>query len=112
MPPFLGCKFDNRDYFVRQRCDLKNALGNAAIWKTHLATLRFEKRIWQRRLIATFHHFLPFFSVWFGVLFIRQGVYQDAIFRFKVYIPDNYPDGDCPVKKCKKEKKEKKGKET
>jgi len=33
---------------------------------------------------------------WFGVLFIRQGLYQEGVFRFQVHIPDNYPDGDCP----------------
>ena len=36
-------------------------------------------------------------SGWFGVLFIRQGMYQEGIFRFKMNIPENYPDGDCPV---------------
>lgn len=34
--------------------------------------------------------------VWYGVLFIRQGAYQEGIFRFQVIIPDNYPDGDVP----------------
>ena len=49
--------------------------------------------------------------LWFGVLFIRQGPYQegvfrsiefclnpvtDALLRFQVHIPDNYPDGDVP----------------
>lgn len=34
--------------------------------------------------------------VWFGVIFIRHGLYQDGVFKFTVYIPDNYPDGDCP----------------
>lgn len=33
---------------------------------------------------------------WFGVLFIRQGPYQEGVFRFQVQIPDNYPDGDVP----------------
>lgn len=33
---------------------------------------------------------------WFGIIFIRQGIYQEGIFRFKILIPDNYPDGDCP----------------
>lgn len=33
---------------------------------------------------------------WFGVLFIRQGHYQEGVFRFQVIIPDNYPDGDVP----------------
>ena len=37
------------------------------------------------------------FSVWYGILFIRQGLYQEGVFRFKVTIPDNFPDGDCPV---------------
>jgi len=34
--------------------------------------------------------------LWFGVLFIRQGPYQEGVFRFQVMIPDNYPDGDVP----------------
>ncbi|XP_076363974.1 AKT-interacting protein-like isoform X1 [Tachypleus tridentatus] len=34
---------------------------------------------------------------WFGVLFIRQGLYQGGVFRFTLYMPDNYPDGDCPL---------------
>ena len=39
--------------------------------------------------------FVP--AVWLGVLFIRQGLYQEGVFRFSLIIPDNYPDGDCPV---------------
>nr|KAF6318166.1 AKT interacting protein [Pipistrellus kuhlii] len=35
-------------------------------------------------------------NLWFGVIFIRHGLYQDGVFKFTVYIPDNYPDGDCP----------------
>lgn len=34
--------------------------------------------------------------IWYGVLFMRQGLYQEGVFRFKVTIPDNFPDGDCP----------------
>lgn len=34
---------------------------------------------------------------WFGVIFIRQGLYQGAVFRFTLYVPDNYPDCDCPI---------------
>uniref|UniRef100_A0A8C1VJV7 Akt interacting protein n=1 Tax=Cyprinus carpio TaxID=7962 RepID=A0A8C1VJV7_CYPCA len=34
--------------------------------------------------------------MWFGVIFIRHGLYQDGVFKFTVYIPDNFPDGDCP----------------
>ena len=39
----------------------------------------------------------PYFTVWHGVLFIRQGMYQEGIFRFILTIPENFPDGDCPV---------------
>lgn len=35
--------------------------------------------------------------VWFGVIFIRQGSYQEGIFRFNLHIPENYPDGDVPT---------------
>ncbi|XP_066933995.1 protein AKTIP homolog [Clytia hemisphaerica] len=34
--------------------------------------------------------------IWFGVVFIRQGVYQNGVFRFTMTIPPTYPDGDCP----------------
>ncbi|KAG9474829.1 hypothetical protein GDO78_003344 [Eleutherodactylus coqui] len=34
--------------------------------------------------------------MWFGVIFMRHGLYQDGVFKFTVYIPDNYPDGECP----------------
>ncbi|XP_021364429.1 AKT-interacting protein-like isoform X2 [Mizuhopecten yessoensis] len=34
--------------------------------------------------------------VWYGVLFIRQGLYQEGAFKFTVIIPDNFPNGDCP----------------
>lgn len=34
--------------------------------------------------------------VWNGVIFIRQGFYQNAVFRFSLRIPENYPCGDCP----------------
>jgi len=34
--------------------------------------------------------------VWNGVVFVRQGIYRDAIFRFSINIPDNFPDGDSP----------------
>ncbi|XP_021923601.1 protein crossbronx homolog isoform X2 [Zootermopsis nevadensis] len=34
--------------------------------------------------------------LWFGVLFVRQGVYQGGIFRFCIQIPEGFPDGECP----------------
>uniref|UniRef100_A0A6A7FT12 AKT-interacting protein-like n=2 Tax=Hirondellea gigas TaxID=1518452 RepID=A0A6A7FT12_9CRUS len=34
--------------------------------------------------------------VWFGVIFIRQGDYQEGIFRFTLHIPENFPDGPVP----------------
>ena len=38
-----------------------------------------------------------FFLVWFGVQFIRQGIYQGGVFRFTISLPQNFPDGKCPV---------------
>ena len=37
-----------------------------------------------------------FITGWFGIIFLRQGIYQEGIFRFRLLIPENYPDGDCP----------------
>uniref|UniRef100_A0A8C5QCS5 UBC core domain-containing protein n=1 Tax=Leptobrachium leishanense TaxID=445787 RepID=A0A8C5QCS5_9ANUR len=34
--------------------------------------------------------------MWFGLIFIQHGLYQDGVFTFTVYIPDNYPDDECP----------------
>ncbi|XP_053965881.1 protein crossbronx isoform X1 [Anastrepha ludens] len=36
--------------------------------------------------------FVYFFLVWFGVIFVRQGFYVDAIFRFTILLPDKFPD--------------------
>lgn len=33
---------------------------------------------------------------WFGVIFVRQGLYQGGIFQFTMHIPYNFPDGDVP----------------
>lgn len=34
--------------------------------------------------------------IWNGVIFVRQGLYQEAVFKFNLNIPENYPLGDCP----------------
>ncbi|KAL5279900.1 AKTIP family protein [Megaselia abdita] len=31
-------------------------------------------------------------KIWFGVLFVRSGIYNGAIFRFNILLPDNFPD--------------------
>ena len=31
-------------------------------------------------------------SVWYGVIFLRQGYYADAVFRFTISLPDKFPD--------------------
>ncbi|OXU17506.1 hypothetical protein TSAR_014537 [Trichomalopsis sarcophagae] len=35
-------------------------------------------------------------NIWFGVQFIRQGIYQGGVFRFTITLPQNFPDGKCP----------------
>ena len=37
------------------------------------------------------------YVVWYGVLFIHHGIYEEGAFKFVMTIPENYPDGDCPV---------------
>lgn len=37
--------------------------------------------------------------IWYGVLFIHHGIYEEGIFKFVMSIPQNYPDGDCPLVK-------------
>ena len=34
--------------------------------------------------------------VWFGIVFVRHGLYQGGIFRFCIIIPPNYPNGPSP----------------
>lgn len=34
--------------------------------------------------------------LWYGMLFIRMGMYQGGVFKFSLHVPDNYPDGECP----------------
>ncbi|KAK6178578.1 hypothetical protein SNE40_013335 [Patella caerulea] len=34
--------------------------------------------------------------VWNGFIFVREGLYQEGVFRFTMTIPDTYPDSDCP----------------
>uniref|UniRef100_A0A1B0D8J8 Uncharacterized protein n=1 Tax=Phlebotomus papatasi TaxID=29031 RepID=A0A1B0D8J8_PHLPP len=35
---------------------------------------------------------------WFGVIFVREGVYNEGIFRFSITLPDNFPsDTKAPV---------------
>lgn len=58
-------------------------------------------RLWallQRPLCAGYNNSsLFYFIVWHGVMFIRQGLYQGGVYRFQLFIPDTYPDADCPV---------------
>ncbi|XP_033227659.1 protein crossbronx homolog isoform X2 [Belonocnema kinseyi] len=35
--------------------------------------------------------------LWFGVQFIRQGVYQGGVFRFTITLPSSFPEGGCPT---------------
>lgn len=35
---------------------------------------------------------LSMFLVWFGVIFVRQGFYKEAVFRFNILLPDKFPD--------------------
>ena len=46
--------------------------------------------------ILIFDDALFIITGWFGIIFLRQGIYQEGIFRFRLLIPENYPDGDCP----------------
>lgn len=34
--------------------------------------------------------------LWFGVVFVRKGVYQGGVFRFTLLIPENFPDTKSP----------------
>ncbi|XP_052818590.1 AKT-interacting protein-like isoform X2 [Mya arenaria] len=34
--------------------------------------------------------------IWNAVIFIRQGLYQGAVFRFNLNIPEAYPNAECP----------------
>jgi ubiquitin-protein ligase len=34
--------------------------------------------------------------VWFGVIFVRTGPYEDGIFRFNIVLDENFPDSEHP----------------
>ncbi|GLV38832.1 pendolino [Carabus blaptoides fortunei] len=34
--------------------------------------------------------------LWFGVIFVRSGFYNEAVFRFNISLPDTFPDCDHP----------------
>ncbi|KAL1123988.1 hypothetical protein AAG570_001758, partial [Ranatra chinensis] len=34
--------------------------------------------------------------VWFGVVFIRSGVYCGGVFRFNVFLPETFPESTRP----------------
>lgn len=36
-------------------------------------------------------------AVWYGIICLRAGIYKGGMFKFRVSIPANYPDGGCPV---------------
>lgn len=38
---------------------------------------------------------IPLLSVWFGVVFVRSGIYESGIFRFSLFIPHSFPN--CTV---------------
>lgn len=38
-----------------------------------------------------------FVTVWNGIHFVSHGPYEGAVFRFLIFIPENFPDSDCPV---------------
>ena len=29
--------------------------------------------------------------IWFGVIFVRSGIYMNGIFKFRIHIPHDYP---------------------
>jgi ubiquitin-protein ligase len=36
------------------------------------------------------------YLVWYGVIFLHQGIYEGGIFRFTLFLPDNFPN-ESPV---------------
>lgn len=43
--------------------------------------------------LLTLYHYINLFNilVWNGSIFIREGSYKDAILKFEIFIPSNYP---------------------
>ncbi|VVC97376.1 unnamed protein product [Leptidea sinapis] len=35
--------------------------------------------------------------LWYGVIFVRSGLYAGGVFRFTLQLPDNFPDDKVPV---------------
>jgi len=37
-------------------------------------------------------------KIWYGVIFPREGIYKDGIFKYKIIIPTEYPNSPPQVK--------------
>lgn len=59
--------------------------------KIHLVSRLF----WNVNIIS---YFVNLITVWFGVIFVRSGLYEDGVFRFNIILPENFPDGEHPVR--------------
>ncbi|KAL4706042.1 hypothetical protein ACJJTC_014264 [Scirpophaga incertulas] len=35
--------------------------------------------------------------IWFGVIFVRTGLYENGVFRFTLSLPQKFPDGEVPI---------------
>lgn len=35
--------------------------------------------------------------VWFGIIFVRSGMYEDGAFRFQIFFTDQFPNGGAPT---------------
>lgn len=76
----------NAIYFERKQHNIVNIAKFSLVITIDLYDCIFIKLI-----------LLNIVSVWYGVIFIRMGSYQDGIFKFIMKIPENFPDGECPV---------------
>lgn len=97
---------DLDEYMNRSVAKQKSAATASAILNSYGPyfleyTLLAEYNLLQKQMIPGLY-VLPASKTpltWYGVLFIHHGIYEEGIFKFVMSIPENYPDGDCPLVK-------------
>lgn len=50
----------------------------------------FPLTLWNLRLMG-------WFLVWFGFIYVREGPYEDGVFRFSIFLDEKFPDSGHPV---------------
>lgn len=82
----------NNNFFLVKCCKVKILLGFMLSHQLKVVFVSIKLSIAIYKLNIN----LIVLLVWFGVVFVRDGMYKDGIFRFNISIPENFPDNNKP----------------